>query len=145
MGAIANGTISNILNSTLPTNATAGQPGTWTALAASQMKVRLNSTASTASAAGTELTGTGYTTGGSNITQSSTASTSGGQVTLPAMSAGLSWTNGTGSTTWSIVSLDITDGSATRAWYGNFNGQPISVAPNNTFQIAQNAIQVSLT
>lgn len=143
MGAIANATISNILNSTLPTNATAGEPGTWTALAASQMKVRLNSSASSGSAAGTEITGSTYTAGGSPITQSSTASSGGGQVNLPAMSAGLSWLNSSGSS-WSIVSLDITDGSGTRAWYGDFNGQPVVVANNNTFQIAQNAIQVSL-
>ncbi len=146
MAAIANATISNILNSTLPTGATAGNPGTWSALNASQMKVRLNSTASTASAAGTELSGSGYTTGGSAITQSSTASSSGSSVTLPAMAAGLSWTNASGGN-WSIVSLDITDGAGTpvRAWFGNFNGQPITVANGNTFQIAQNAVTVQLS
>jgi len=110
------------------------------------MKVRLNSTASTASAYGTELSGTGYTAGGSSITTSSTASSSGSSVTLPAMAAGLSWTNGSGSS-WSIVSLDLTDNAGTpvRSWFGNFNGQPISVANGNTFQVAQNAITVSLT
>lgn len=144
MAAIANGTISNILNATLPTGASAGQPGTWTALAASQMKIRLNSTASSASAAGTEITGTGYTAGGSAVTQSSAASASGSNVTLPAMSAGLTWTNSSGSS-WSIVSLDITDGSATRAWFGNFTGQPITVSNGGTFQINQNGITVALS
>jgi hypothetical protein len=145
VSAIAQGTVSNILNATLPTHgSSAGFPSAWTALSAAQMKVRLNSAASTAAAAGTELTGTGYTAGGSAVTTSSTASSSGSNVTLPAMAAGLSWTNGSGGA-WSIVSLDITDGAATRAWFGNFNGQPISVANGNTFAIAQNAITVSLT
>lgn len=146
MGAIANATISNVLNATLPTGASAGQPGTWTALNAGQMLFRLNSTASTASAYGTQLTGTGYTAGGSSITTSSTASSSGSAVTLPAMAAGLSWANGSGSS-WSIVSLDITDNAGTpvRAWYGSFTGQPVSVANGNTFAVAQNACSVSLT
>ena len=145
MAAIAQGTVSNILNATLPTHGTsAGFPSAFTALSAAQMKVRLNSTASTVAAAGTELTGAGYTAGGSAITTSSTASSAGSNVTLPAMTAGLSWTNGSGGN-WSIVSLDLTDGSGTRAWFGNFNGQPITVANGNTFQIAQAAITVQLT
>jgi hypothetical protein len=32
-----------------------------------------------------------------------------------------------------------------RTWFGNFNGQPIAVANGNTFQIALNAITISLT
>ncbi len=146
MGAIANATISNVLNSTLPTGASAGQPGTWTALNAGQMKVRLNSTASTASAYGTELTGTGYTAGGSSITTSSTASSAGSAVTLPAMSAGLTWANGSGGA-WSVVSLDITDNAGTpvRAWFGNLTGQPVSIANGNSLQFAQSSVSASLT
>jgi len=145
MGAIAQGMVSNILNATLPTHASsAGFPSAFTALAASQMKLRLSSAASTAAAAGTELSGTGYTAGGSAITTSSAPSSAGGSVTLPAMSAGLSWTNGSGGS-WSIVSMDLTDGSATRAWFAPFNGQPITVANGNTFQVAQNAVTISLS
>lgn len=146
MAAIANATISNVLNATLPTGASAGQPGTWTPLNAGQMLFRLNSSLSTASAYGTQLTGTGYTAGGSAITTSSTASSGGSAVTLPAMSAGLTWANGSGGA-WSIASLDITDNAGTpvRAWYGAFTGQPVSVANGNSFQVAQNAVSASLT
>jgi hypothetical protein len=141
MAGIPNSQISILLNSTTPTG-TSGAPGTYTALAASAMKVRLNSTASTASAAGTELTGTGYTAGGTAVPAASTASSGGSAVTLPASSA-LSWTNGSGGT-WSIVSFDLTDSTGGRAWFGNFNGQPISVANGNTFQIAVGGISIGL-
>lgn len=142
MAAIDNTQISNILNATTPTGA-AGVPGTFTALNAAAMKVRLNSAASTASAAGTELTGTGYTAGGTAVPAQSTASSAGSAVTLPATSA-LSWVNGSGGT-WSIVSMDLTSGAGVRAWFGNFTGQPISVANGNTFQIAVAGVSVSLT
>ena len=144
MAAIAQGLVSQILNATLPTG-TSGAPGTWTALNAGVMKLRLNSTASTAAAYGTELTGTGYTAGGTAMPGASTASSAGSSVTLP-HTAALSWTNSSGGA-WSIVSLDITDAAATpvRCWFGNFNGQPVSVANGNTFQIAADAVTVSLT
>lgn len=142
MAAIDNTQISNILNATTPTGA-AGVPGTFTALNAAAMKVRLNSAASTASAAGTELTGTGYTAGGTAVPAQSTASSAGSAVTLPATSA-LSWVNGSGGT-WSIVSMDLTSGAGVRAWFGSFTGQPISVANGNTFQIAVAGVSVSLT
>jgi hypothetical protein len=143
MAAISNAQISNILNSTSPTG-TGGIPGTWTAISASAMKVRLNSTASTASAAGTEITGTGYTAGGTALGTASTASSSGSSVTLPAGSA-LSWTNGSGGN-WSIVSFDLTDNAGTgRVWFGNFTGQPIVVAATQTFQINIGGITLSLT
>jgi hypothetical protein len=142
MAAIDNTMISNILNATTPTGA-AGIPGTYTALNAAAMKVRLNSTASTASAAGTELTGTGYTAGGTAITNASAASSAGSAVTLPATAA-LSWVNGSGGA-WSIVSMDLTSGAGVRAWFGNFTGQPISVANGNTFQIAVAGVSISLT
>lgn len=142
MAAIAGTIITNILQSTLPTGASAGFPGLWGALNASAMKLRLNSTASTAAAAGTEINfGGGYTTGGSAFTSSAAGGT---VVTLPAAAAGMSWTNSSG-TAWSIVSLDITDGIGSRTWFGLFTGQPIAVASGNTFQVAQNAITVSLT
>jgi hypothetical protein len=143
MAAIDNAMISKMLNQTTPTG-TAGIPGSFgTALSASAMKVRLNSAASTASAAGTELTGTGYTAGGTALGTASTASSSGSAVTLPAGSA-LSWTNGSGGA-WSIVSMDLTDNAGVRTWFGNFNGQPISVANGNTFQIAVAGVSISLS
>ena len=143
MAAIDNAMISKLLNQTTPTG-TSGAPGSFgTALNGSAMKVRLNSTASTASAAGTELTGTGYTAGGTAVPAQSTASSGGSAVTLPASSA-LSWTNGSGGA-WSIVSMDLTDNAGTRVWFGNFTGQPISVANGNTFQIAVGGVSISLS
>ena len=143
MAAIDQAMVSKMLNQTTPTG-TSGAPGSFgTALAGSAMKVRLNSTASTASAAGTELTGTGYTAGGQSVPAASTASSAGSSVTVPASSA-LSWTNGSGSA-WSIVSWDLTDSAGVRTWYANFNGQPISVANGNTFQIAVGGITISLS
>jgi hypothetical protein len=38
------------------------------------------------------------------------------------------------------VSLEITDSGAARVWFGNWNGQPITVANGNTFQVAADAI-----
>ena len=142
MAAIDQTMVSNILNATTPTGA-AGIPGTYTALNAAAMKLRLNSTLSTASAAGTELTGTGYTAGGTAITTASTASSAGSAVTLPKTTA-LSWTNGSGGN-WSIASLDLTSGAGVRAWFGPFTGQPVVVANGNIFQIAADAVSVSLT
>lgn len=140
MAGMSNTLIDKIVNATTPTGA-AGIPGTYTAYAASAMKVRLNSTASTASAAGTEITGTGYTAGGTALANAVTASSGGTGVTIPITTA-LSWTNGSGGA-WSIVSFDLTDGSAARTWFGNFNGQPISVANGNTFTIAVGGISIN--
>jgi hypothetical protein len=143
MAAIDQTMVSNILNATTPTG-TSGAPGTFTALGAGAMKVRLNSTASTAAAAGTEIaSGGGYTTGGTAVSAASTASSAGSAVTLPKTTA-LSWTNSSGGA-WSIVSMDLTSNGGTRAWFGNFTGQPISVASGNTFQIAADAVSISLT
>lgn len=129
---------SKALNATLPTGA-AGVPGTaFGTLGASAMKLKLFSTASTGSAAGTELTGTGYTTGGTAFSTQSTASSSGSNVTCPHTTA-ISWTNGSGSS-WTIVSLEIVDSTPQRVWFGNWNGQPITVANGNTFQVAADAI-----
>jgi hypothetical protein len=127
-----------MLNANLPVGA-AGIPGTQlTALNAGAMKLKLTSTASTGSASGTEITGSGYTAGGTAFSTQSTASTTGSNVTMPATTA-ISWTNGSGGA-WSIVSLEITDAAPIRVWYGNWNGQPISVANGNTFQVAASAI-----
>lgn len=128
-----------MLNANLPVG-TGGIPGLQlTALPATAMKLKLTSTASTGSASGTEIVGTGYTAGGIASTTASTASTSGSNVTLPSGTSPFSWTNGSGGA-WSIVSLELTDGSGGRVWFGNWNGQPISVANGNTFQVAANAI-----
>lgn len=143
MAAIDQAMVSKILNQTTPTG-TAGIPGSFgTALSASAMKVRLNSGLSTAAAAGAEITGSGYTAGGTALGTASTASSAGSAVTLPAGSA-LSWTNGSGGA-WSIASLDLTDNGGVRCWFGPFTGQPISVANGNIFQIAVNAVSISLT
>lgn len=127
-----------MLNANLPVG-TSGAPGTQlTALNAGIMKLKLTSTASTGSASGTEITGTGYTAGGTAMPGASTASSSGSNVTLP-HTAAISWTNGSGGS-WSIVSLELTDAAPIRVWYGNWNGQPISVANGNTFQVAADAV-----
>lgn len=141
MAGIPQSMASNVLNATTPTG-TSGAPGTYTAFAGSAMKVRLNSTSSSASANGTQLTGTGYTAGGTAVPAASSASSSGSNVTLPASSA-LSWTNGSGGS-WSIVSFDLTDSAAARSWFGDFNGQPISIANGNTFTIAVGGISIGL-
>jgi len=107
-------------------------------------KVRLDSTAATASAAGTELTGSGYTAGGQTSTAPfASTSSAGSNVTIP-NTAILTWTNGSGSS-WSIQSLDLTDGAGVRTLFGNWNGAPVSVANGNTFQVAVNAITASAT
>lgn len=143
MAAIDQAMVSKILNALLPVGA-AGIPGTMiTALGGGAMKVRLNSTLSTSAAAGTELTGGGYTTGGTALGTASGVSAAGSAVTFPA-GAALSWTNSSGGA-WSIASFDLTDSAALRTWFGPFTGQPISVANGNVFQIAINAISVSLT
>ena len=140
MAGMSNALIDKVVNATTPTG-TGGIPGTFAAYGGSAMKVKLTSTASSAAASGTELTGTGYTAGGQALSAASSASSSGSGVTLPAGSA-LSWTNGSGGT-WSIVSFELTDSAGARTWFGNFNGQPISVANGNTFQIAVAGISIN--
>jgi len=142
MAGVTDTLATKILNATLPVGA-AGIPGTWTALSASAMKLRLNSTASTAGTIGTELgSGSGYVTGGTAFANASTASSGGSAVTCPATAA-ISWT--ASGTTWSIVSFDITDNAGVRTWFANWNGQPISVADGNTFQVAIGAISVDVS
>jgi hypothetical protein len=142
MAAIDQAMVSKIINATSPTG-TSGVPGTWTALGAGAMKVKLTSTASSASASGTELTGTGYTAGGTALANAITASSAGSSVTLPATTA-LSWTNSSGGA-WSIVSFELLDSAALRTWFGNFTGQPVAVANGNTFQIAVAGITLALS
>jgi hypothetical protein len=146
MSAIDGALVSNILNATLPCGTT-GKPSIayWTAgglSSAGGMKLRLTSTASTESAAGTTLSGTGYSD--YVMTTSSTASSAGSAVTLPAVSGGTSWTNGSGGA-WTINDVEIQDNANARAWYGLFTGAPVSVANGNTFAVAQSAVSVSLT
>jgi hypothetical protein len=146
MSAIDGAMVSNILNATLPCGTT-GKPSaaywlTGGMSASGGMKLRLTSTASTESAAGTVLSGTGYSD--YVMTTSSTASSAGSAVTLPAVSGGTSWTNGSGGA-WTINSVEIQDNANARAWFGNFTGAPISVANGNAFAVAQAAVSVSLT
>lgn len=103
--------------------------------------VRLTTTAPTATAAGTELSGSGYTTGGSAITFNSASS---GSTTGP--TGNISWTNGSGGT-WSIVGCEIWDSAGTplRWWFSLFNGQPITVANGNIFEIAIGGFTVTLS
>ena len=133
MAAIVQAQANRILDLTLGTSSPTMFTGTG--------KVRLTSTAPTATAAGTELTGTGYTATGSAITFNAAASgsTTGG-------TSAISWTNGSGGA-WSIVGLEVWDqaGTPLRWWFGTWNGQPISVANGNTFQIAAGGITASLS
>lgn len=137
MAAIDQAMVSKMLNST--TSATA-----FTLLTA-PFKVRLNSTASTAAASGTELVGgTGYTTGGQTSTAPfASTSAAGSAVTIP-HTAILTWTS-SGTAFAVIQSMDLISADPTRTWFGNFNGAPIAVASGNTFQIAIDAISISLT
>lgn len=133
MAAIVQAQANKLLDATLGTTALTAFSGA--------AKIRLTTTAPSATAAGTELTGTGYTTGGSTVTFSAAASGS-----TSNSGAAIQWTNGSGGT-WSIVGLEIWDSAGTpiRWWYGNFTGQPISVANGNIFQISVGAISVALS
>lgn len=137
MAAIDQSMVSKILNSTCSATA-------FTTLTTG-FKVRLNSTASTASASGTELpNGSGYVTGGQTSSAPfASTSAAGSSVTIP-HTAVLTWTNSSGSP-WTIVSIDLTDGAGVRTWFGNVNGQPITVANGNTFQFAVDSITIALS
>lgn len=105
-------------------------------------KIRLGSNAPTASTAMTEITGTGYTAGGSAIAWNAVA----GTPPASTNSAAITWTNTSGSA-WSIVGAEIWDiaGTPLRWLFGNWNGQPISVANNNAFQLASGGASASLS
>ena len=138
MSALDQAMVSKVLNSTCSATA-------FTTLTTA-FRIRLDSSAASASAAGTEITGTGYTAGGQNSSAPfASTSSAGSAVTVP-HTALLSWTNGSGGA-WSIVSLNLNDGagSPVRTYFGNWNGQPISVANGNTFQVAVDAVSISLT
>jgi len=142
MAGISDDLATKLLNASTPTGAS-GAPGTFAAYTGGAMKVRLNSTSSNATTIGTQITGTGYTAGGTAVPAASAASSAGSAVTLPATSA-LSWTNTSGGA-WSIVSFDLTTSDAVRTWFGDFTGQPISVANGNTFQIAVGGISIDMS
>jgi hypothetical protein len=142
MAGMSQALVSKLLNATTPTG-TSGVPGTFAAYGGTAMKLKLTSTSSTAAASGTELTGTGYTAGGQAFANAITASTAGSSVTMPITTA-LSWTNTSGGN-WTIYSFELTDSAAVRTWFGDFNGAPITVANNNTFQIAIAGITIGLS
>ena len=131
-----------ILNVVLPTGA-AGIPGTWTALSASAMKLRLNSAIGTSAAPGAEIAnGTGYAAGGfTALGQSAGATNIAGLATL---TLPLTLQSAVATSTWSIAELGIHDNAGLRTFYGPWNGQPIAVAIGNTFQIASNACTATL-
>lgn len=145
MAAIDNTMIANILGATTPTGA-AGIPGAFTVLAASAMKLRLNSTASTGAAAGTEIVnGTGYAAGGWTSLGVCT-----GAGTPTVIGVPFTTQSATATSSWSIVSFDLTSSAGVRAWWGLFNAQPVVVGIGNTFQVTGGAagsagIQISLT
>jgi hypothetical protein len=136
MAALDQAMVSKVLNATCSATA-------FTTLTTG-FKVRLDSGTSTASAAGTEITGSGSVAGGQTSSAPfASTSSAGSAVTIP-HTAILTWTNASGGN-WSIQSLDLTDGAAVRTYFGNWNGAPVVVASGNTFQVAVDAISVSLT
>jgi len=155
MPAIDNTMIGLILNALTPTGV-AGIPGTalGTPLGTSAMRIRLNSTASTGAAAGTEIPTqtSGYTTavnGGWLLAGQSTTSGTPVAVGVPLTTQSFVSAGGVVAST-GIVSFDLVGNSGTRAWFGNFNAQPILVGSGNTFQVtggsgAAAGIQISLT
>jgi hypothetical protein len=154
--AIDNSLISLILNALTPTGAL-GVPGTalGTPLGASGMRIRLNTTASTGAAAGTEIpTQTlNYTTaingGWAPLGQSTTFGGPPISVGVPLTTQSFVSAGGVVSST-GIVSFDLQSSTGVRAWFGNFNAQPIQVGSGNTFQVTGGAgaaagITISLT
>jgi uncharacterized RmlC-like cupin family protein len=135
-----------LLNASTPTGAS-GAPGTFAAYTGGGMYVRLNSTSSTAATAGTQLAnGNGYTTNGIQMTSASTASSGAGAsaVTIPSATQGaITWTNSSGG--WTIVSFELTTSDQVRTWFGDFTGQPITVAAGNSFQIAAGGISIDMS
>lgn len=143
MAGISNDLATKLLNASTPTG-TSGAPGTFAAYTAGGMYVRLNSTSSTAATAGTQLAnGNGYVTNGKQLTAASTASSGGSAVTLPTAGDNLTWTNSSGG--WTIVSFELTTSDQVRTWFGDFTGQPITVAAGNSFQIATAGISIDMS
>lgn len=108
--------------------------------AATTVSTRLGTNTPTAGVNMTELSGTGYTAGGTAMTFNNPS----GAATSNASTA--SWTNGSTVTTWSIVGIEIwgNEGTKLRHLWGTWTGQPVSIAPGNSFAIAAAGISVSL-
>jgi hypothetical protein len=148
MPAIDNTQIANILGALTPTG-TGGIPGSFTAFAASAMKIRLSSTASTASAAGTELSTqtSGYTNGtGWNSLGVCTGTGTPTVIGVPFTTQSFV---SNGSPT-AVQSFDLESSAGVRGFWGPFNGAPVNVASGNVFQVTGGAaaaagIQISLT
>lgn len=104
-------------------------------------KIRLGSNAPTVSAAMTEITGTGYTAGGTAVTFNAASA---GLCTGPVTQT--TWTNSSGSS-WTIIGIKVWDtaGTPLRWLWGNWTGQPITVANGNTFQVAAGAVSADAT
>lgn len=152
MAAIDQAMVSKILNCTTPTGGTAGYPGTWTALGAGIMKLRLEYVLSTPTTAGTDI-GTqtsGYTAGGWPLgTTSSTASSAGSAVGIPYVTQSFVSAGGNVASP-GIYSFDLYDSAGTRVWFGPFNAGPVLVGSGNTFQVTGGSgvsagVQISLT
>lgn len=138
MGAIVQTAANQILTATLAIG------GSTTVGATGPMSLRLTTgTAPTATTAGTELTGTGYTTGGTAI---AFATASGGSTSGPTGSP-ITWTNTSGVSWSGIVGLEVWDSAGTpvRWWYGTWSGQPIIIAPGNTFSCAVSAVTCTMS
>ena len=136
MAAIVQAQANQILTATLAIG------GSNTIGATSPMKMKLTTTAPTNVTAGTELSGTGYTAGGTAI---AFATASGGSTSGPTGSS-ISWTNGSGSGSWTgIVGVELWDtaGTPVRWWFGTWSGQPIVIAAGNTFSVSLNAITIT--
>ena len=110
--------------------------------ATSPLKLKLTTSAPTSTSVGTELSATGYTTGGTAITF---ATASGGTTSGPVGSA-ISWTNSSGSAWSGVVGLELwgSEGTPLRWWFGLWSGQPIVIAPGNTFSCAVSAVTLTL-
>lgn len=108
------------------------------------MMLALGSTAPTASGAMTQLTsGSGYTTNGNTMGVIPTPSWTGTYIQTQPPAAAMTWTCGLGGG-WTIVGAEIWDSTPHRWLFGTWNGQPISVAQSNGFQVAINGITLNL-
>jgi hypothetical protein len=107
--------------------------------ATTPMRIALGSNSPTATVNMTQLvTGSGYTTYGLNITFSTVTA-----LACTGGTAALTWTN-TAATAWSIVGAEFWDSAPLRWMFGVWNGQPISIAQSNSFQLAIAGASVSL-
>lgn len=110
--------------------------------AVSPMRTALGSTVPTATAAMTQLpNGNGYVTNGTSTTFNTVTN-----MATTGPTTAITWTNTSGSS-WTIAGAELWDsaGSALRWFFGSWNGQPITVANNNGFQVAIGGESVSLS